>query len=260
MKMRTFVLLLAFVAALLLAADPAAAPAASGPRVKFKTESWDFGKVKAGKDLTCEFVFQNEGDATLNIKSVESSCGCTAALVSEKDRKLAPGQSGKIKVTFNTLGYAGEVTKFIFIETDDASSPRVQLKISASIDVPPQPRIDLDQYAVDGGLLVEGEHLVAEVGVRNRGELELRFECALPGATFEVNGRPAAFPVKVAAGKDVALKVALPVASRVGLIREFVLVKSNDPLRGTISLTLSGYIVTKEQLKRVFEKYKFLIK
>ncbi|MBM3294202.1 MAG: DUF1573 domain-containing protein [Candidatus Aminicenantes bacterium] len=251
---------IAVAAAFGLVFGSALSPAAGGPRIKFRAESWDFGKVKSGRELTCEFVFTNQGDAPLNIKSVESTCGCAAALVSEKDRRLAPGQSGKIKVTFNTLGYAGEVSKYIFVETDDPDSPRVQLKISASVDVPPQPRIDLDQYAFEAGLLVEGESLAAEVGVRNRGELELRFECTLPNASFQVDGRPAAFPVKVAAGKDVRLKVTLPLGSRVGLVREFVLFKSNDPLRGTISLTISGYIVTMAQLKQVAEKYKSVIK
>jgi multidrug efflux pump subunit AcrA (membrane-fusion protein) len=253
-------LVLALTAAVLLASGWASAPAAAGPKIKFKTESWDFGKVKAGRELTYEFVFLNEGDATLNIKGVESSCGCTAVLLSDRDKKVAPGKSGKIKVTFNTQGYAGEVAKYIFIDSDDAATPRSQLKVTASIDVPPQPRIDLDQYNVDQGLLVEGENFVAEVGVRNRGELELQFECSLPNATFQVGGRPAAFPVKVAAGKDVLLKATLPLDNRVGPVREFVLIKSNDPLRNTISLTLSGYIVTKAQLKLVFEKYKAILK
>jgi hypothetical protein len=247
-------------AAALLAAAAVTAAAAKGPKIVFKNESWDFGKVKAGNDLTYEFVFRNDGDAPQNIKTVESSCGCTAALVSEKDKKVEPGKSGKIKVTFSTLGYAGEVAKYVYVETDDLASPRVQLKITASVDVPPQPRIDLDQYFFDVGLLLEGENLTAEVGVKNRGELELRFECSLPNATFQVNGRPAAFPAKVAAGKDVLLKVTFPLANRVGLLREIVVIKSNDPLRGTISFSLSGYVVTKDELKRVFEKYKSIIK
>lgn len=254
------VLAAALISAAAAAGAAAAAAAAAGPRIKFKTESWDFGKVKAGRELNYEFVFKNEGDATLNIKGVESSCGCTAVLLSDRDKKVAPGQSGKIKVTFNTLGYAGEVAKYIFIVSDDASTPRTQLKVTASIDVPPQPRIDLDQYNIDNGLLVEGESFAAEVGVKNRGELELQFECSLPNAAFQVAGRPAAFPVKVAAGKDVLLKVTLPLENRVGPVREFVLIKSNDPLRGTISLTLGGYIVTKTQLKQVFEKYKAILK
>ena len=244
--------------AVLLVAGGVFAAGAKGPKAVFKTESWDFGKIKQGKEATYEFVFTNTGDAPLNIKNVETSCGCAAALVS--DKTVEPGKSGKIKVTFNSSGYAGEVTKYVFVETDDPAASRVQLKLTASVDVPPQPRIDLDRYSFDAGLIVEGEELGADVGVRNRGELELTFECSLPNAAFQIGGKPAVFPVKVAAGKDVTLKVKLPLANRVGLVREFVLFKSNDPMRGTISLTLSGYVVTKDQLKQLFEKYQTIIK
>jgi hypothetical protein len=227
-------------------------------KIAFKEDAWDFGKIKQGQDLTHEFVFKNDGDSVLNINNVDTSCGCTAALVSEK--KIDPGKTGRIKVTFNSRGYAGEVTKYIYIDSDDPLQPRVQLKITASVDVPPQPRIDLDRYSYDAGLLVEGEDFLATVVVKNRGELELKFECALQNAGFLVGGKAAAFPIKVAAGKDVEVAIRLPLANRVGLVREFVLFKSNDPLRSTISLNLSGYIVTKEQLKQVFQKYKNILK
>jgi uncharacterized cupredoxin-like copper-binding protein len=232
--------------------------AAKGPKIVFKNEKWNFGKIKQGMDPSYEFVFKNEGDATLNIGNVETSCGCAAALVS--DKKIGPGKSGKIKVTFNSRGYAGEVVKSVYVDSDDPVNPRVELKIEAAVDVPPQPKIDLDRYFYDAGLLVEGETLSTEIIVKNRGELELRFECALPGATFEGKGKPAEFPMNVAAGKEAEVTVKFPLAGRVGLVREIVLFKTNDPLRSTISMTISGYIVTKVQLKQIFEKYKTIIK
>jgi hypothetical protein len=228
------------------------------PKIVFKVDSRDFGRVKQGAELTHEFVFTNEGDDRLTIKNVETSCGCTAALVSTKI--VEPGKTGKIKVVFNSLGYQGDVTKYIFVDSDDPNAPRVQLKISASVDVPPAPRIDLDRYSVDAGLLVEGDPLEASVLVQNRGELELKFECELESASYVLDGKPARFPVKVPAGKSVALGIKLVLDNRVGLVREFLLFKSNDPLRATISMNLSGYIVTKDQLKKIFEKYKGLIK
>jgi hypothetical protein len=246
--------LLAFTAA----ASFAAAATAKGPKIVFKEEAWTFGRAKMGADLVHEFAFKNDGDAPLKIINVETSCGCTAALVS--DKKVDPGKSGKIKVTFSTQGYAGEVVKYIYVETDDPVQPRVQLKITAAIDVPPQPRIDFDRYSFDGGLLVEGDSLVAPVTVYNKGELELRFECQLTGAQVLFAGKPAVYPIKVATGKSVDLVIKIDLSGRMGPIREFILFKSNDPLRSTISVNLNGYIVTKEQLRQVFQKYKDIIK
>jgi len=229
-----------------------------GPKIAFKVDKWDFGKIKQGAESSYEFVFTNEGDAVLNIRNVETSCGCAAALTTDKSVK--PGKSGKIKVTFNSHGYAGEVVKYVYVDTDDPANPRAELKIQAAVDVPPQPKIDLDRYSHDAGLALEGEILAADVIVKNRGELELEFECQLAGATFETNGKKAAFPIKVAAGKEAALTIKIPLSSRVGFVREFVLFKTNDPLRSTISMTLSGYVVTKIQLKQIYEKYKNIIK
>lgn len=234
------------------------AAAAKGPKIVFKTDKWDFGKIKQGKEAAYEFAFKNEGDEDLQIGNVESSCGCTAVLVSNK--KVAPGAAGVIKVTFSSAGYAGEVIKYIYVESNDPSNRRAQLKIEAAVDVPPQPKIDLNRYMHDQGLVVEGESLETEVVVINRGELELQFECSLPGATFEAKGKPAVFPIKVAAGKEAEITVKFSLAGRVGYVREFILFKTNDPLRTTISMTISGYIVTKLQLQQIFEKYKSIIK
>jgi hypothetical protein len=231
---------------------------AKQPKIVFKDDAKDFGKVKQGETLTYEFVFKNEGDDVLNVKDVETSCGCAAAIISEK--KIDPGKTGKIKVTFDSRGYQGEVTKYVYVDSDDPLAPRIQLKITAAVDVPPQPRIDLDRYSYDAGLLVEGDDLEASVVVKNRGELELRFECALQPATFLVGGKPARFPIKVAAGKDVEVVVKLALAGRVGLVREFMLFKSNDQLRSTISMNLNGYVVTRDQLKKIIEKYKTILK
>ena len=243
--------------ALILAASAASAFAAK-PKIVFPTDTKNFGKLKQGTEASYEFVFRNDGDARLTIRNVETSCGCTAALVS--DKTLEPGKSGKIKVVFNTLGYAGEVTKYIFVDSDDPATPRAQLKISAAVDVPPQPRIDLDRYSFDAGLLVEGDTLEATVTVKNLGDLELRMETQLENATFTADGKPVKFPVKIAAGKELALVISLPLANRVGLVRDYLLFKSNDPLRSTISMNINGYVVTKAQLKSVFQKYKDVIK
>jgi hypothetical protein len=189
---------------------------------------------------------------------VETSCGCAAALVS--DKKLEPGKSGKVKVTFNTQGYAGEVVKYIYVESDDPIQPRVQLKITAAIDVPPQPRIDFDRYSFDAGLLVEGDTLIVPVTVFNRGELELRFECQLSGAQFLLNGRPAAYPIKVPAGQNIDLVIRQGLAGQMGPIRQFALFKSNDPLRATVSVNLNGYIVTREELRQLFLRSKDILK
>jgi len=231
--------------------------AKEGPKVKFHEEKWDFGKVKEGQVKTHVFVFDNEGDAPLLIKRVRTSCGCAAALISDKN--VEPGKKGELKVTLNSRGYEGEIAKYVYIESNDRSQPVKQLQISATIEVPPQPRIDLDRYSVDSGLILEGEPIPAKALIKNRGERELRLSFSHRDATYLYKGKPVDSELRIAAGKEAEVEIKIPPRPKKGLIREYILLKSNDTRRPNLSLYVSGYIVTKKQLKELFDKYEKIV-
>jgi hypothetical protein len=231
---------------------------AGQPKIKFREEVWDFGKVKQGGVLAHEFVFTNVGDATLVIQKVSTTCGCTAALASNE--KIVPGKEGKIEVKFDTRGYGGLVNKLVYVDSNDPAQPRHQLQVSAEIETPPAPKLEIDPYNYDAGLMVEGEDIKANLKVMNKGELELRVEFNHRNATYYVGGKPAPTPLKVAAGKEALVEIKMPTQNRMGVVREYVLIKSNDPMRSTLSLYVSGYVITKEQLKELFIKYKDILR
>lgn len=228
--------------------------AVNGPKIEFKEESKDFGRVKQGKVLTHNFRFKNVGDATLIVRNVRTSCGCAAALASK--RELKPGESGEIKATFKTRGYSGHNVKYIYVETNDPSARQKQLLLKASIDVPPSPKIELNSYSVDLGLVLEGEGMQTEVEIKNKGELELTVTPSHRDAVYFIGGKQASPPFSIAAKKDAQLHIKIPPRQKRGLIKEYVLLKSNDPVRPTLSVYLSGYVVSKAQLKELFKKYK----
>ena len=236
----------------------AAAAGAGTPKIKFKETAWDFGKIKQGDIASHEFVFANEGDDTLTIEKVSTSCGCTAALVS--DRAIPPGKSGKIEVKFDSRGYSGQITKVVYVQSNDPKDPQRPLEIKAEIEVPPSAKIEIDPYNYDAGLMVEGDELLADLKIMNRGELELRVEFNHRSAAYDIAGKPAPVPLKIAAGKDAGVLIRIPTQNRTGAVREYVLIKSNDPMRSTLSLYISGYIITKEQLRELFGKYKDILR
>jgi len=229
-----------------------------GPVLKFEKEMWDFGSVKQGKILTHVFKFRNDGDAILAVKRVRTSCGCTAALVSKKE--IPPGKQGEIKVTFNTRGYEGRVSKFIYIESNDPQESKKQLTVSALINVPPRPKISLDRYSIDLGLFLQSEDIETEAKIKNTGELELEVEFSHKSASFHIDNKKAPTPLKIPAGKEVEVRIKIIPRQKVGLMREYVLLKTNDPMRPNLSFYISGYIVTKIQLQQLFKKYKNEIK
>ncbi|PIP21290.1 MAG: hypothetical protein COX40_00180 [Candidatus Omnitrophica bacterium CG23_combo_of_CG06-09_8_20_14_all_40_11] len=93
--------------------------------------SWDFGQVKEGEVLKHIFVLKNESEATLTIKDVNTSCGCTASKVEKKI--LLPGQSATIEVRFNSKGYSGPVQQYVYVHTDSLDKPVLRFIIKAEV-------------------------------------------------------------------------------------------------------------------------------
>jgi hypothetical protein len=240
--------------ALILAALALAASAqGQKPRAAFKATAHDFGKVKQGDVVSHEFTFRNEGGAPLVVERIETTCGCTAALVSEKT--IAPGGAGRIKTTFDTRGYSGRMTRYLYLVSNDAREPRRELSVSADIEVPPSARIDVDRFNVDMGLVLEGEEPAARIVVKSTGERELKIEMAHEVVRFFSGGRPLASAVSLPVGESREIEMRFPAQTRPGVQRDYVLIRSNDPVRSTLSIYVSRYVVTRKELRELFEKY-----
>lgn len=81
--------------------------------IQFKDSVIHAGKIEEGKLLDVEFEFTNTGTEMLIIKNVSASCGCT--IPEKPEEPIAPGQTGKIKATFDSKGRAGLNQKAITV-------------------------------------------------------------------------------------------------------------------------------------------------
>lgn len=108
------------------------------PKIKFYEKVYDFGKVYSGEVVKNVFRFKNVGSEPLKILDVSTSCGCTGVLKSSK--KVPPGEEGEIQVVFNTRGYSGNVTKLVYVRSNDPKNPTAKLRIQGYI------RLDLLIY------------------------------------------------------------------------------------------------------------------
>ncbi len=102
------------------------------PKIFFPISEHDFGKVKEGKAVDYTFKLINRGKGLLEIKSVNTSCGCTAAILSDKN--IEPGKEGTIKVEFDTKNRSGEVTRTIAVTSNDPEEPNKILIIKADVE------------------------------------------------------------------------------------------------------------------------------
>ncbi len=69
-----------------------------GPRIEVDKSYLDFGVVLIGKELQHDFIIRNPGEKTLRLTHEKTSCGCTAAVVTDRD--IPPGGSGTVQVRY----------------------------------------------------------------------------------------------------------------------------------------------------------------
>ena len=105
-------------------------------KMKFEKKQHDFGHIKQGDQAKTVFNFVNTGNAPLVINDVVRSCGCTTPYWPKEP--IAPGDSGKIDVTFNSRGKKGQFTKTITIKHNGEGGV-TYLNITGFVDVPPPP-------------------------------------------------------------------------------------------------------------------------
>ncbi|MCP5523349.1 MAG: DUF1573 domain-containing protein [Verrucomicrobiales bacterium] len=115
---------------------PVTAPVVSGngAQIQFAEPSFSFGKVAAGSEVKHDFEFVNTGDQVLEIRSVQTSCGCTTA--ADYERSIAPGARGRIPVILRTTGFTGPLHKTITVNSTAVREPTVVLQLTGEAWVP----------------------------------------------------------------------------------------------------------------------------
>src|SRR3984893_16163858 len=76
------------------------------------------------------FKYQNKGDKQIAIKSVTTSCGCTAASAKQS---ADPGEKGEVTATFKIGDRTGLQQKAINVVTDDPTHPTTALMLKVTI-------------------------------------------------------------------------------------------------------------------------------
>ncbi len=110
---------------------PWAAKAEPRPRIVFEDRIFDFGVLLQGATAQNSFVFRNAGKAPLEIRSVTSSCGCTAALPDQKT--VPPGGKSAIRVQYDSRGKVGEVHKTVRVQSNDPEERVVHLVVRGMV-------------------------------------------------------------------------------------------------------------------------------
>lgn len=103
----------------------------AAPNLQVDSPRFDFGEVLQGEKVLHVFEFFNQGDETLKVDRVRSSCGCTAALVSEKS--IPPGGRGELQANFDSTRFRDAVSKTISLYSNDPVRPVMQFQIKGKV-------------------------------------------------------------------------------------------------------------------------------
>jgi len=79
--------------------------------VQIIDSAYDFGKVTDGEKVEFKYRFKNTGTKPLLITNASASCGCTVP--QKPDKPISPGDTGFIKVVFDSKGRVGSAHKTI---------------------------------------------------------------------------------------------------------------------------------------------------
>ncbi|MEO5782288.1 MAG: DUF1573 domain-containing protein [Ginsengibacter sp.] len=107
--------------------DPSATVFKDSTTVQIIDSVYDFAKVTDGEKVVYSYRFKNTGKNPLIITSAAPSCGCTVA--DKPEQPVKPGETGVIKVVFNSQGRVGAADKEVRIVSNAFPAfPVLQLK------------------------------------------------------------------------------------------------------------------------------------
>ncbi len=190
----------------------------------------DFGKVMQGKMLKHVFGFSNQGSGTLEILSVDATCGCQTTTLS--DKQILPGESGRIEMSVDTTFLIGAIEESAHIITNDPRRRSVSFSIKADV----QPEISLSSPSIYFENVLVGEQVTREIILTVLAEKSVKILGADASDERVVVNLA---PVPESGGKRLRLIATYTGDGKIGYRSESITVKTTS----TISPELSIYLI-----------------
>ncbi len=166
-----------------------AASAVAGPRVVVKAPVFDFGTILQGDKVEHRFEVENQGDATLEIHKVKTTCGCTVAR--DYPREIAAGKSGELLVTFNSSHKRGPQTKGITLFTNSEPSAQYVLQLKGVV----RELIAVSPVVCNFGVVPQGKVVTRAMTLANHSDQPVHLQVVEPAdAHFKVSVADATVP------------------------------------------------------------------
>jgi hypothetical protein len=189
----------------------------------------DFGRIPAGTEATQLLIATNLGTEPVTVSAISAEEPFQAL---SSPMTLAPGQSQEIVVRFRSREpWQGEGA--LRITSAELSGGVREIPLLAEAHAPAS--IEVEPLSLSfGDVLLDGASK-GSITIHNTGGDELRVESVATTAPF----RPELFNAVVAPGESQTIEVSFE-PTALGLERTDLLIASNDPERGTVTVRLDG--------------------
>ncbi|MBZ0114160.1 MAG: DUF1573 domain-containing protein [Thermoanaerobaculia bacterium] len=211
---------------------------AKGPVLSTPKTGVDLGTLTRGEVVVREIPIANDGDATLTIAGLTSSCAC--ATVSGPS-SVAPGETVQLIVTLDTLGLENQGSTDIAFTTNDPTAPSVVIPVvgvvKAYLKLTPQ---RLRWNTVQGEA---GGMLRSLLGSRD-GEDFAIVSAESPLSFLDVTYRPATEAERdpELSGSQWTIEAKLPGLPPVGPLGGDIQLTTDHPMEKRITINVSGFV------------------
>lgn len=208
----------------------------------------EFGNIPRGSDQRCTFVLRNTTESPIRITGMSRTCGCTQITLDDKivldqniknsreNKLVLPSQEAHVGVVLDTRSFIGPKSAEIIVSFDQPTHVDVRLTVNSFI----RQDIVLNPGAVQLGTLSRGQEAAKDLDIEYAGAANWQIlNVTKPNPYLDVKydelyRRPGQVGYRV----HVSLKPTAPV----GIIRDAVLVETNDPGAPQFSVVVLGEI------------------
>jgi hypothetical protein len=230
---------LALCCALLVAAS-LFAQGAGKPKAVVAEPIKDVGFVAKGDVAAHEFAIRNEGDAPLQIQEVRAACGCTVA---DYDKVIAPGQTGKIRVSVDTTTFNGAIAKGVTVFMNDPATPQMELTIRAQVEPFIKAKPGYARFITVQGEAKEGT-IVQTLWTPDKSPMKVvKVESPYPYLTVEFHeAKPEERLPDIADQQQWKVAMHLSNDAPVGPLTEAVKIYTDNPKQKLVQIPVSGFV------------------
>ncbi|HVG08048.1 MAG TPA: DUF1573 domain-containing protein [Thermoanaerobaculia bacterium] len=231
---------LALCCVLLAAATLIAQGAAGKPKAVAVEPIKDVGFVAKGDMATHEFVISNDGNAPLELREVRAACGCTVA---DFDKVIAPGKTGKVRVTVDTKSFNGPTAKGVTVYTNDPDAPTIELTVRADVGQFIKMKPGYARFITVQGEEKEGK-IVQTLWTPDKTPLEIvKVESPYPFLKVRYwEAKPEERLAENADQQQWKVEIHLSNDAPIGALSEPVKIHTNHPKQKLVQVPISGFV------------------